>query len=246
MSKNNNSKHLSALQPSSLQVRCHGDLSVRQKNDQYMLTFRPRSRHLLVESLNVSSVSSKNTETLIKKMKTYDKFTAILSSEQGELKLLNVYNVQNVRKDGVSHLRMNASVGEFEPFGNFAQNALEDIKSQNNMSLSLVSAPTQLINGVIFNEKTRTLTFLLNKEDPTKLSFNIDNNNGGVMFYFYNNVTFTKIGGLWQVQMLNSPINFTISKNATIQVFTTITNKDGDLRKGNLIGKVTQIPVTIE
>lgn len=252
MSKNNNSKH----HYQALHVQCNGDLAVypSSSNDEmYTVTFHPESRFLLVEDDNVSSISHKNTQTLVKKMSGYSAdFTAILSTEEGAMKAMNVHNVRTVRKDGVKHLRMDASVRALDAVGSFAEHALEDIKSKNNVSLSLfsVSASTsteQIIDGVIYNNTTRTLTFLyLGTADPTRFGFRINNRNGAAMVRFYDDgIRFTRLGPVWQVQISNSPIDFTVSRSADISVWTTITRPWGALDTGTLIGQVLQIPVTI-
>ena len=248
MSKNNNSKHFQALH-----VQCNGDLSVLSSNDDIItVTFHPESRFLLVEDDNVSSISHKNTQTLVKKMSGYSAdFTAILSTEEGAMKAMNVHNVRTVRKDGVKHLRMDGSVRALDAVGSFAEHALEDIKSENNVSLSLfsVSASTsteQIIDGVIYNNTTRTLTFLyLGTADPTRFSFRINNRNGAAMVQWYDVVRFTRLGPVWQVQISNSPLDFTVSKSADISVWTTITRPWGALDTGTLIGQVLQIPVQV-
>ena len=256
MSKNNNSKH----HYQALHVQCNGDLAVypSSSNDEDIITvtFHPDSRILLVEDDNVSSISHKNTQTLVKKMSGYSAdFTAIISTEEGAMKVMNVHNVRTVRKDGVKHLRMDGSVRALDAVGSFAEHALEDIKSENNVSLSLfsVSASTsteQIIDGVLYNNTTRTLTFLYlgtadpRQADPRQFSFRINNRNGGAMVRLYDDVRFTRLGPVWQVQISNS-IDFTVSRSADISVWTTISRPDGALDTGTLIGQVLQRPVQV-
>jgi hypothetical protein len=210
----------------------------------------------VIEGDDLSSVSSKNTETLIKKMKTYDEFTVTISSEDA-LKVLNVHNVQTVRKRGVKYLKMDASIDEFNAVGEFAQNALEDIESQNNLSLSLVSASAQIndqiITGVIYNttKTPRTLTFLYSGQegqtDPRNFGFKIGNDNGGNTIRFFNdNVDFTRLfGGIWQIQINDPFLDFTSSRSASISVWTTKKRPGDILDVDAFIGEVKRLQVTI-
>jgi hypothetical protein len=131
-----------------------GDLSVKHSNDDNDSKFKTHTLYLtlkrsvlVLEANKVTSIPSKNTKQVVNKIsEIYDnmqvvkqaakKLKLFMTSQNGDSKVMNIYDIKSVRYNGLRALKIAASFGELSATGQFASNAIDDLYAYGDGELS--------------------------------------------------------------------------------------------------------------
>jgi polar amino acid transport system substrate-binding protein len=146
-----------------------GNLSVKHSNDDNDSKFKtlyvtPTSPRIIFSEANkVTSIPSKNTKQVVNKIsEIYDnmqvvkqaakRLTLLMTSQNGDSKVMNIYDIKSVRYNGVQLLKIVASFGELTATGQFANKAIKDLYSEHNLNFEIIPIYFLFRDDLLFNE----------------------------------------------------------------------------------------------